>query len=400
MTTNEQMRQWTGPAIFSYGFRPFFLFGALWAATAMLVWIAMLSGALNLPTLFDPVSWHAHEFLFGYLGAIIAGFLLTAVPNWTGRLPVVGWSLALLFGVWVTGRIVIAFSALIPAPFPTVIDLSFTFLLGAMILREIIAGKSWRNLVVLVLLAVFTLANLIFHIEAARGDYAAQGYGLRLGVGTVIMMIALIGGRVVPSFTRNWMVATGKEGLPTPPMQRFDKATMIVSAFALLLWVALPQALLTGVALVITGALHVQRLLRWQGHRTLAEPLLWVLHLGYVFVPLGALLEGAAIIRPDLLALGAAQHLWMAGGFVMMTLAVMARSTLGHTGQVLTAGRGSVAMFMCVLGSVGLRIAAGIWPEVADVLYTLSALCWVGAFAGFIALYGTSLLRPKPERHA
>jgi uncharacterized protein involved in response to NO len=398
MTTNEQMRQWTGPALFSYGFRPFFLFGAGWAATAMLLWIMMLSGLLGLPTRLDPVSWHAHEFLFGYLGAIIAGFLLTAVPNWTGRLPVVGWSLALLFGVWVAGRIAIAFSVVIPAPFAAMIDLSFTLLLGAMILREIIAGKNWRNLVVLVLLAVFTFANLIFHIEAAHGYYAAQGYGLRLGVGTVIMLIALIGGRVVPSFTRNWMVAAGKEGLPTPPMQRFDKATMIVSVFALILWVLLPQAQVTGAALVITGALHVQRLLRWQGHRTLSEPLLWVLHLGYVFVPLGALLEGTAILRPDLLALGAAQHLWMAGGFAMMTLAVMARSTLGHTGQPLTAGRGSVAMFMCIVGSVTLRIAAGIWPEVSDVLYALSALFWIGAFVGFIALYGASLLRPKPDR--
>jgi uncharacterized protein involved in response to NO len=398
MTTNEQIRKWTGPALFSYGFRPFFLFGAIWAATTMVLWIVMLSGVLSLPTRLDPVTWHAHEFLFGYLGAIIAGFLLTAVPNWTGRLPVVGWPLALLFGVWISGRIAITFSAMIPAPLSVVIDLSFTLLLGAMILREIIAGKNWRNLVVLALLAVFTLANLIFHIEAAHGDFAAQGYGLRLGVGTVIMLIALIGGRVVPSFTRNWMVAAAKEGLPTPPMQRFDKATMIVSVFALILWVVLPQAQITGAALVVTGTLHLQRLVRWQGHRTLAEPLLWVLHLGYVFVPLGALLEGAAILRPDLLALGAAQHLWMAGGFAMMTLAVMARSTLGHTGQVLTAGRGSVAMFMCVLASVVLRIAAGIWPEVADILYALSALFWTSAFAGFIALYGASLLRPKPDR--
>lgn len=400
MTTNAQIRQWTGPALFSYGFRPFFLFGAVWAAAAMVLWIMMLSELLGLPTRLDPVSWHAHEFLFGYLGAIIAGFLLTAVPNWTGRLPVVGWPLALLFGVWVAGRIAITVSALLPGVWSAVVDLSFPLLLGAMILREIIAGRNWRNLVVLVLLAVFTVANLVFHIEAARGDYAAQGYGLRLGVGTVIMMIALIGGRVIPSFTRNWMVAAQKAGSPTPPMQRFDKATMIVTAFALLLWVFLPTAQVTGAAFIVVGGLHLQRLARWKGHRTLSEPLLWVLHLGYVFVPLGALLEGGAILRPDLLALGAAQHLWMAGGFAMMTLAVMARSTLGHTGQILTAGRGSVAMFMCVPGSVGLRLAAGIWPQAADLLYALSALFWVGAFTGFLGLYGRSLLRPKPERRS
>ena len=398
MTTNEQMRQWTGPALFSYGFRPFFLFGALWAATAMVLWILMLSGQLNLPTLFDPVSWHAHEFLFGYLGAIIAGFLLTAVPNWTGRLPVVGWSLALLFAVWGLGRIAITFSAIIPAPMPVALDLSFPLLLGAVILREIIAGKNWRNLVVLVLLAVFTLANLVFHIEAARGQYAAQGFGLRMGVGTVILMISLIGGRVVPSFTRNWMVAAGKSDLPTPPMQRFDKATMVMTVFALLLWVAMPAAPVTGAALVVIGMLHVQRLMRWKGQHTLSEPLLWILHLGYAFVPLGALLEGVAILSPDLLALGAAQHMWMAGGFAMMTLAVMARSSLGHTGQALTAGSGSVVMFMCVPASVVFRIAAGVWPDMADTLYALSAVFWIGAFAGFAGLYGASLLTPRPVR--
>lgn len=398
MTTSEQIRGWQGPALFSYGFRPFFLFGALWAALAMVIWIMTLGGWASLPSRLDPVSWHAHEFLFGYLGAIIAGFLLTSVPNWTGRLPVVGWPLAAVFVLWMLGRLCIAFSALIPAPWPATIDLLFPVVLFGMILREIIAGRNWRNLVVLVLLAVFTLANLIFHIEAARGAYAAQGYGLRLGVGTVVMMISLIGGRVVPSFTRNWLVAAGKTDLPCPPMQRFDKATLIVTAAALVLWVFLPLAAVSGAALVVAGVLHLLRLKRWSGHRTLPEPLLWVLHLGYLFVPLGALLEGFAILRPDLLVLNAAQHMWMAGGFAMMTLAVMTRATLGHTGQALTAGPGSVAMFMCILGSVAFRIAAGVWPDVSGTLYAVSALFWISAFAGFAVLHGASLLRPKPAR--
>lgn len=216
MTTTDQMRQWMGPALFSYGFRPFFLFGALWAAFAMVLWIALLSGLADLPTRLDPVSWHAHEFLFGYLGAVIAGFLLTAVPNWTGRLPVVGWPLAALFAVWVLGRIMIAMSAILPPGLPEAVDLLFPLALGGLILREIISGKNWKNLIVLAMLAVFTFANLLFHIDAAQGGVAASGIGMRLGIAAVLMMISVIGGRIVPSFTRNWMVKQGQTDLPTP----------------------------------------------------------------------------------------------------------------------------------------------------------------------------------------
>ncbi len=395
MTTNDQIRKWTGPALFSYGFRPFFLFGAGWAAIAMLIWVPTLSGMIRLPTRLDPVSWHAHEFLFGYLSAIIAGFLLTSVPNWTGRPPVVGGSLALLFLVWVLGRLSMAFSVMLPRPVPEVMDMLFLLLLGGTVLRDIIAGKNWRNLVVFVLLGLFTLANLLFHIEAARGHYAAQGFGQRLGVASVLLMISLIGGRVVPSFTRNWLVGAGQRNLPVPPMRRFDQVTMGVTAVALATWVVLPTSPLTGAFLIVMGILHLGRLFRWQGYRTLSEPLVWVLHLGYLFVPLGALLEGYAILHPDVLVLGAAQHLWMAGCFAMMTLGVMVRATLGHTGRPLTAGRGSVMVFMAIVASVALRISAGIWVDDAATLYTVSAVFWIGAFAGFGILHGSALLTPR-----
>jgi uncharacterized protein involved in response to NO len=398
MTSSDQRRQWAGPALFTYGFRPFFLFGALWAALAMVLWISMLADALALPTRFDPVSWHAHEFLFGYLGAIIAGFLLTAIPNWTGRLPVVGWQLAALFALWGTGRLAVAVSALLPSGLAAAVDLLFPVVLGAVILREIVAGKNWRNLVVLVLLSVFTAANLLFHIDALRGNYAAQGPGLRLGIAAVLLMIGLIGGRIVPSFTRNWLVKARQTDLPTPPMQRFDVATLLTTALALGLWVALPDLALTGFALIGVGVLHMVRLLRWKGYRTLPEPLVWVLHLGYLFVPLGALVEGFAILQPDLLAPGSAQHLWMAGAFGLMTLVVMARATLGHTGQVVQGGAASVAMFLCIIGAVATRLAAGVWPDLAMPLYSASAVFWIGAFAGFGLLYGPSLLRPKAPR--
>ncbi|MFT6425909.1 MAG: hypothetical protein ACJAYH_000449 [Celeribacter sp.] len=402
-TTSEQCRAWQGPAVFSYGFRPFFLFGAVWAAVAMVMWIFMLSTGFVLPTHLEPVSWHAHEFLFGSLGAIIAGFLLTAVPNWTGRLPVVGWGLAALFALWLAGRFAMATSALWPNVSAQLVDLSFPVVLGAVLLREIIAGRNWRNLVILILLAIFTLANLLFHLDAAGGNIAAQGIGMRVGMSALIMMMCVIGGRVVPSFTRNWLVQQGATRLPVPPMQRFDKAVLLITVIALLLWVIAPSAVASGVALLMIGMLHFVRLGRWEGVQTLAQPLLWILHVGYAFVPLGAVMIAGSILYPDVFSGAAAQHLWMAGAFGVMSMAMMSRATLGHTGQKLHAGRGTVVLFVSLITSVFTRLAAAFWPDAAMIFYAVSGVLWVGAFFGFALLYWPSLLKPKvtdSSRHA
>lgn len=398
-TTAEQMRAWTGPAILTYGFRPFFFGAGLWAALAMVLWLLMLSGAMTLPTAFDPVSWHAHEFLFGYLGAVIAGFLLTAVPNWSGRLPIVGWPLGALASLWLAGRGAVMVSAHLSVSLVVVVDLSFPVVLAAAIGREIVAGRNWRNLMVLGMLVVFAAANALFHWEAAQGNYAAGGTGLRLGLATGIMMIAVIGGRIVPSFTRNWLVRRDPGPLPVPPMQRFDKGALLALLVALVLWVVLPLHVVTGAALVLAGALHLIRLGRWAGHRTFAEPLVTVLHVGYAFLPLGALTLGAEILAPGLLGMAAAQHLWMGGTVGLMTLAVMTRATLGHTGQPLTAGHGTVAIYSALAVAVLARVAAGARPGEASLLHLVSGLSWLGAFTGFAALYGPRLLRRSPAKH-
>ncbi|MEI4261402.1 NnrS family protein [Roseovarius sp. D0-M9] len=392
-TSAEQMRSWQGPALFSFGFRPFFLFAAVWAFLAMLLWIFTLSGAIVLPTRFDPVSWHAHEFLFGYLGAVLAGFLLTAVPNWTGRLPIVGWWLAALFTLWVIGRVAVLFSALLPAGLVLAIDVGFPSVLAVMILREIIAGKNWRNLIVLALLAVFTVANALFHIEAMNGDYAAQGYGLRLALATAVMMIAVIGGRIVPSFTRNWLARTDSPVRPTPPMQRFDKLVLLASLVILMLWVVEPIGRPTDIGLIVLGVLHLVRLMRWQGHHTMAEPLVWVLHLSYAFLPAGALAMGFdGLLGGGNIA--SAQHLWTAGAIGAMTLAVMTRVTLGHSGRALTANRATVAIYLCLFGSVAARVAM---PGIPALSYA-AGLLWLCAFGGFAMTYGPPLLRAKESR--
>ncbi|QEW27152.1 NnrS protein [Roseovarius indicus] len=392
-TSAEQMRDWQGPALFSFGFRPFFLFAALWVALAMLLWLPALSGAITLPTRFSAVSWHAHEFLFGYLGAVVAGFLLTAVPNWTGRLPMVGWRLAALFALWVAGRVAVLVSDHLPAAVAPVIDLAFPLVLGGLILREIVAGRNWRNLIVLALLAVFTLANGIFHLEALTGSYAAQGFGLRLGLATGIMMIAVIGGRIIPSFTRNWLAKENDPARPAPPMQRLDKLVLLASILILVLWVLRPFEPLTGALLLAFGGLHFVRQVRWQPFHTLREPLLWVLHAAYLFVPLGAFALGLDQIMGHPGTAGA-QHLWMAGAIGLMTLAVMTRASLGHTGQALTANRATVAIYLCLFGAVLARF----WASLHLGLTHLSGALWLAAFLGFVLAYGPSLLRPKPEK--
>jgi uncharacterized protein involved in response to NO len=363
------------------------------------LWVLMLSGHLTLPTAFDPVSWHAHEFLFGYLGAVIAGFLLTAVPNWTGRLPIVGWPLAGLFGLWLIGRAAIMLSLHLPPVGVALADLALPVVLAAVIGREIVAGKNWRNLIVLAMLGVLALGNAVFHWEAARGEYAAGGYGLRIGLGAVMMMIAVIGGRIVPSFTRNWLAKRAAGRLPVPPMQRFDKGALLVLLVGLLVWVALPDHPVTAILLLLTGGLHLVRLARWAGDRTLAEPLVAVLHLGYAFLPLGALATAAEILMPGHLGMASAQHLWMAGAAGLMTLAVMTRATLGHTGQALTAAPGTVVIYAAHVGAVLARLAAGIWPDQAHLLHMVAGAAWILAFGGFAMIFGRFLLRlPAAQR--
>lgn len=393
-TTRERMRNWSGPALFSYGFRPFFLGAALWAALAMALWAAMMAGAEPLPLAYDPVSWHAHEFLFGYLGAVIAGFLLTAVPNWTGRLPVVGWSLAVLAGFWLAGRVAIATSGFWPPGWVAATDLAFQALLVLYLSREILAGRNWKNLIILGLLLAFLAGNLLFHRDAMAGRLSPDAVGIRLALATSILLIAVIGGRIVPSFTRNWLVKRGDPRRPAAPMQLFDRLSLIALLLALLLWVLRPDHPATGAALLAGGALHLARLARWQGLATLREPLLWVLHLAYAFVPLGTLTLGAALFSDSFQLATGSLHIWTIGAIGLMTLAVMTRATLGHTGAALQAGVLTATLYLALPAALACRLAAAIAPD-PDPFFAAASLLWIVAFLGFAALYGPRLLRAR-----
>lgn len=387
----ERRREYTGPALFSYGFRPFFLGGAVWASLAMLLWLAQYFGTIALPTTLAPLDWHIHEMIFGYVAAVIAGFLLTAIPNWTGRLPVMGLPLAALAGLWCAGRLAIMCSEKIGATAAAIVDTSFLVVLAAVALREILAGKNWRNLRVLGVIGVLFTGNIVFHLEAIwRG---AADYGTRIGIAAVIGLIMLIGGRIVPSFTRNWLVRENPGRLPQP-FSRPDSVSIVVGAIALVAWIVQAAHPITGAMLLISGALHSVRLARWAGDRSFADRLVLVLHVGYAFVPIGFLLVGAGALWPTVVPPSAGIHAWTAGAVGLMTLAVMTRASLGHTGQELVASWGTQAIYALVLAGAIVRIVAAFVASIE--LLDVAALCWIAAFAGFAVSYGRLLIGRKP----
>lgn len=387
----RRRREYSGPALFSYGFRPFFLGAAGWAALALVLWLAQYAGAVTLPIAMPPLDWHVHEMLYGYVAATVAGFLLTAIPNWTGRLPVMGPPLAALFGVWVAGRLAMALSGLIGPVATALIDGAFLVGLAAVALREIVAGKNWRNLRVLVIIGVLIAGNVTFHVEWAL--WGRADLGIRIGIAAVIALITLIGGRIVPSFTHNWLVRRGPGRLPAP-FARFDAACLGTGVVALGVWTAAPATTVTGVLLMIAGVLHAVRLARWAGDRTFADRLVLVLHTAYLFVPVGFLLTGAAILCAGEVPTTAGIHAWTAGAVGLMTLAVMTRASLGHTGQALAASPATQAIYACAAAAAVLRIAAAFVPSM--VLLDLSALAWVAAFGGFVVVYGPLLAGRPP----
>ena len=227
-----RLRDYRGPALLSYGFRPFFLFGSLYAGLAVLTWLPVLNGQIELASAFAPREWHVHEMLYGFVPAIVTGFLLTAIPNWTGRLPLQGMPLLTLLAVWMAGRAAIALSAFTGWIAAAAIDSAFLLLMLAAAAREILAGKNWGNLKIVAIISILGAGNVAFHLEAHfRGS---ADYSVRAGVAAVILLITLIGGRVVPSFTRNWL-ARREPGRMPHPFGRFDMGTVAASAIALIL---------------------------------------------------------------------------------------------------------------------------------------------------------------------
>lgn len=384
------------PALLQQGFRPFFLFAATWAVASVGLWVAVLTDWIVIPSRFDGLTWHVHEAIYGFAAAAVAGFLLTAIPNWTGRLPVSGTPLAILVALWTAGRIASATSDLWPIGIPAAFDLSFLVALATVAGREIVAGRNWRNLVMLAALLVLIAGNALMHLEAILG-WPLGGLGWRIGLGMLLVMISFIGGRIVPSFTRNWLM---KQGVPTLPAAfgKFDRAALGLGALAVATWAVAPQWSATGWLLMAGGAIHGVRLVRWRGTATAPEPLLWVLHLGYGWLALGLFLIGLYLIT-GAFVLSGALHALTAGAVGTMILGVMTRATLGHSGRALAAGQGTCAIYILVSLGALLRVTSPLGGDVAFEMLRLGGVLWIAAFLLFLGIYGPILVgRADPRR--
>jgi uncharacterized protein involved in response to NO len=390
MVSLDQQKEQSELALFSYGFRPFFLFGSAYAGLAIPLWLVQIHYGVALESVFTPTDWHVHEMLYGFVPAIVAGFLLTAIPNWTGRLPISGVPLFALFSIWAAGRLAVYLSAKIGWLATAVFEVSFLLVIVAVAGREIVVGKNWRNLRVLAVVSIFAAGNLTFHLESHY--LGSADYGTRLGISAIILLISLVGGRIVPSFTNNWLMRQKAGKLPAS-FGRIDVAAIVVSLIALLFWITLPYAQVTGYLLLGAGLVQFVRMARWRGERTAGEPIVVVLHIAYAFIPLGFILLGLSDVVD--VPRSAGIHAWTGGAIGTMILAVTTRASLGHTGRVLIASAAVTMIYFLVVSSALMRIAAALVAESSQLMILLSGLAWAGAFLGFTIVYAPILCTPR-----
>jgi len=377
-------------ALFDAGFRPFFLLGSLHAALAVLAWGGVLAGWIAPPTWLGATRWHAHEMLFGVVSAAIAGFLLTAVPNWTQRPALRGGRLATLVALWLAGRLAMAAPDRLPPLLVAAVDVAFLPALALAVAAPIWAAGTRRNYVVPLLVLALGLADALVQAESLGwiGGFAAPA--LRTGVFVVAVVVTLIGGRIVPLFTANALRRAGRTAAVPVPGLADRIALPAVIACAALSAIA-PGSAARGLAAAVAALALVARLARWQGHRSLGDPLVWSLHLGYAWLPIGyALVAGADLLREPWELAGL--HALGAGAFGTMILAVASRVALGHSGRPLVAPPGAVAAYaLATLGAL-LRVAGAVTG--APVL-PLAAILWGVAFFVFFATYAPILATPR-----
>jgi uncharacterized protein involved in response to NO len=297
--------------------------------------------------------------------------------------------------LWLLGRIDCLVSALIPAWIAVAVDLSFPVVLVGVVAREIVAGRNWRNLPMVAPVSVLGIANLLMHLEA-EGIGIPSGLGWRLGLAAVIVLISVVAGRIVPSFTRNWLAKLPGSDLPAGH-SGIDRIALGILHAGLIGWAFLPSFRPVGLLLLLGAALNLWRLLRWRGVATAAEPLLLVLHIGYAWLVLGAALLGLTVLGANL-PLSAAIHALTVGAIGTMILAVMTRATRGHTGRNLSADRRTRLIYVLLTLAAMSRVAAPFVEAWTMPLLIASACFWIAAFAGFALGYGPMLVLPRGPR--
>ena len=378
-------------ALFEAGFRPFFLLAGLHAVALVPMWVAVVLGYIALSVGME-TSWHAHQMVYGFAAAGLAGFLLTAVPGWTGTPPRRGWGLIGLAALWVAGRIAMTFPDAVTPAFAAAVDLLFIPALVAAIAGPLLASGSRRNIVLLLPLAVFWAGDLMMQGEFLDlGGNAGIGAGL--GIDTLLLLISIIGGRIVPAFTANAL------GIAAERRQHNVLDAAAVAAMALfLVGEALTEiSAVTGVVAAAAAILNAARLALWRGERALRSPILWVLHLGYLWLVLGLALKAVAALT-DFIPEVAALHALTVGAIATMQLAVMTRAALGHTGREIKAHPVIVVAYVLVSVAAVLRVGAAIVPQFYSELLIGAGLAWTVAFLLFLAVYAPILVAPRIDR--
>ena len=377
-------------ALFSYGFRPFFLGAAWFAGLAVPAWIVMLSLGIGSTGLAAPREWHVHEMLFGFLPAVITGFVLTAVPNWTDRPAIQGRELAGLFCLWLAGRVLLAWPW-VPPVFAAIVDAAYLLVLAGFLWREISGGKSWSHAPIAVLLSLYAGANLLFHLFALNGT--ATDLPERMALGLDLTLLAFIGGRVTPNFTREYLVHASRPEKPAR-FTHLDMVSIGAVAFASTFWALLSQGAVAGWFLILAGVLNLVRLSRWYGWVTWREPLVFVLHWGYGWLILALVLLGCAALGVGLPKEDAV-HALTTGAVGVMTLGIMTRASLGHTGRQRHADAATIAMYALVTCGAILRVFVAGTGLPTGLVLGAAATCWSGAYLLFALVYGPYLLRPS-----
>lgn len=376
-----------GPAILSGAYRVFFPAAALWAVASLALWllyVSSLGGDFGANQ--NMMIWHAHELVYGYGGAVVAGFALTAIPNWTGRTPVRGAELLLLFALWFVARataVMLLYG--VDAEHPrAVAEIAFYGLFVLVAAREIIGGKNWRNLKIVAVFLLLVAAALAANMQRL-GVFSSALSGWETGLSVLLLLICVIGGRIIPAFTTNWMRGQGIEKLPVM-FNHFDALAIVVAAAVLAAYLLGAGGPFFTLAAAVAAAFHYVRLYRWRGFATLKSPIVTALHVSYFWVPTGFLL--LAFAEADFISDIAALHAFAVGGIGSTTLAVMTRASLGHAGLPLADSKLLTSIYMAVNLSAISRVVATLWFSEYENFLSISGLLWLAAFLLFLWKFG------------
>ncbi len=381
----------------AYGFRPFFLLAGVDAVFNMGLWLtAYLHPELWPVEAIPAMYWHGHEMLFGFVAAAICGFLLTAVPGWTGQKSYAGKPLAVLVAIWLVGRVAMLPYLSIPPTIAAGCDLALFPALVAMLSPPLIRARKLRNTPFIVLLTLLFATNLVFHLGSLGVVDGGEVIGLIAAIDIVMIMIVVIGGRIIPAFTRSGLAQHGIM-VEITPRKWLDIAAIAAIVAVLGSDLIAPQSIWNGVIALLTATLQGARLAQWQGHRTLRDPLIWILHVGYAWLVVGLALKGLWLVAGVALA-EKWLHALTVGAFASMILAVMTRASLGHTGRALIAPVPIAGTYLLISFAAVIRVLGPVVvPSHYDIVVALAGVCWIGAFVLFLLIYTPILTRSRAD---